>query len=162
MRSPDKFLVVFVTAIVLLVAVAFVMARNQPEVTFRDGAEPMDVAHNYLLALQKGEYQRAYEQLSPQLPGYPDDVQEFVKQVRSQSYSFLGEDEAALTVLSADIVEEWATVEVRESRFYNSGPFSSNRYSTTFDLELELVGDEWKIADGEAYFYYCWSERVCR
>ena len=162
MRTSDRVLAAIVAGILILVVVVLVMERNAPAETYREGTTPMDVAHNYLFALQTADYQRAYAELSPQLRGYPDDLQEFVRQVRSQSYNFPLEEDVALSVLSAEIVDEWATVEVSESRFYNGGPFSSNRYSTTFELELELVEGNWKIAGGHSFFYYCWSERICR
>jgi hypothetical protein len=161
MRSIDKLLVGFVAGIVMLVATVFFMEFNQPAATYYQGTEPMDVAHNYLFALQQGDYERAYAQLSSQLPSYPQDLQMFVRQVRNEPYAFPLEEEIALSVHSADVLETWARVEVRESRFYNKGPFSSSSYSSKFHLELELVEGVWKIADGDLFFIDCWTEKKC-
>ena len=161
MRSTDKLLVTFVTAIVILVVIIFIVEFNQPPATYREGKAPEDVAYNYLFALQHAEYERAYAQLSPQLRNYPDEPQVFIRQVRGRTYIFPLEEDVALSVLEAEIFEDWASVEVKETRFYNDGPFSSRQYSTSFHLELELVEGDWKIVDGDSFFLQCWTERSC-
>jgi hypothetical protein len=71
MKSTDKFLIGIVVGIVLLVVAAFVITLARPEPTYQVEGTPESVAHNYLLALQKEDYQRAYGYLSPTLKGYP-------------------------------------------------------------------------------------------
>ena len=72
MKSTDKFLISIVIGIMLLVVVAFGIAFLRPEPTYQSEDTPEGVVHNYLMALQREEYYRAYSHLSPVIPGYPD------------------------------------------------------------------------------------------
>jgi hypothetical protein len=61
----DRFLLVIVLAIAGLVVLAlalFFLRRNPQEYILED--TPQGVVHNYVLALQKGEYSRAYDYLA--------------------------------------------------------------------------------------------------
>lgn len=62
MKGIDKFLIVMVVGVVVLVGVvvAVVLLRSG-EASYEPNSTPEAVAHDYLLALQWEDYERAYE-----------------------------------------------------------------------------------------------------
>ena len=162
MRGVDKYMVIFVVGVVALVVAALVVSAFQPEETYREGTGPEEIAHNYLLALERADYERAYALLSPDIKGYPPDMQSYVRQINRKPYQFPTEDESvSLTVLSAWEKDDWAKADVRMTSYYDGGLFGGNRYSSEFQLELERVDGTWRIAEGERFFLHCWSSGKC-
>jgi hypothetical protein len=156
MKSTDKFLIGIVVGIVLLVVAAFVITLTRPEPTYQVEDTPEGVAHNYLLALQKEDHQRAYSYLSPTLKGYPVSAERFTEDVEDSSWLFrLGED-TTLAVESARVTAHRAVVKVRESRFHGSRLFDSGQSTTMFEIKLQLEDGEWKIVDADYYFAWSW------
>jgi len=156
MKSTDKFLIGIVIGIVLLVVAAFVVTLTRPEPTYQAEDTPKGVAHNYLLALQKEDHQRAYGYLSPTLKGYPASAERFAENVEDSSWRFRLDTDTTLAVESARVTGNRAVVEVRESRFRGGDLFDSGQSTTVFEMELQLE-DEWKIADSDYYFAWCWK-----
>ena len=70
-----------VASIAILVIVTLVLTLRQPAPTYQPENSPTGVAHNYLLALQQKDYERAYGYLSTSLPGYPANSREFEQHV---------------------------------------------------------------------------------
>jgi hypothetical protein len=132
MKSTDRFLIGIVVGIILLVVAAFVVTLTRPEPTYQ--AE--DVAHNYLLALQEEDHQRAYGYLSPTLEGYPVSVERFAENVEDSRWRFRLDADTTLAVESVRVTGNRAVVDVRESRFHG----------------------EWKIVDSDYYFARCWKD----
>lgn len=157
MKSTDKFLTGIVVGIVVLVIVAFVVTLTRPESTYQAEDTPEGVAHNYLLALQKEDYARAYGYLSPTLDGYPASVDEFTDAVARYSWKFRLDTDTTLTVGSSRKVGNRTMVQVRESRFEGGNLIGNNQSITTFDIELELEEGAWKIVDADYYFAGCWK-----
>ena len=163
MKSTDKFLVGIVAGIVLLIIVAFVVTLARPEPTYQAEDTPEGVAHNYLLALQQEDYERAYGYLSPTLEGYPVSAEEFARDVRDHSWSFRLDEDITLAVESSRVIGNRAVVDVRESRFYDGDLFDSSQSTTVFEMELQLEDGEWKIVHSNCYFAWCWmSDEGCR
>ena len=71
MRTSDKLLVAIVVGLLLIAGASLLAANRQDHQDFQADTTPTGVANNYILAIQAGEYERAYGYLSPQLPGYP-------------------------------------------------------------------------------------------
>jgi hypothetical protein len=157
MKSTDKFLIGIVAGSVLLVVVAFVITLARPEASYRTEDTPEGVAHNYLLALQRDEFARAYGYLSPTLPSYPDDETDFARHIDDQPWMFRRYEDVTLSVESAKVSGDRATVQVRESQFRGGDLFDSSQSSSTFDMTLEREGGVWKIVDAEHYFARCWD-----
>ena len=132
MKSTDKFLVGIVVGIVLVILVALVITLTRPEPAYQAEDSPEGVVHNYLLALQKGAYQRAYEYLSPNLQGYPHSAAEFIRDVESRSWSFPLDQNPTLSIASTKINGSKATVSVNESRFRGGTLFDSSQNVNTF------------------------------
>jgi hypothetical protein len=155
-KSTDKFLIGIVVGIVLLVVAAFVVTLTRPEPTYQAEDTPEGVARNYLLALQKEDYQRAYGYLSPTLKGYPVSVERFAEDVEDSSWLFRLDTDTTLAVESARVTGNRTVVKVRESRFHGSGLFDSSQSTAIFEIKLQLEDGGWKIVDADYYFAWRW------
>jgi hypothetical protein len=153
-KAPDKFLVAILAGVVLLVGITFAAALLRPAPTYRSDETPEGVAHNYLLALEQEEFDRAYSYLSPTLEGYPDSADEFADDVRDYSWQF---QSVALAVESTRVTGDEARVTVRETFSSDGGLFSGGNYSTTFDMRLQEENGEWKLIASDSYWLYCWT-----
>ena len=159
MKKADKFLIGIVIAIILIVVAAFVVTMTRPEETYLAEDSPENIVHNYLLAIQREEYERAYRYLWPQIIHYPASQLIFEQDIEYYSWTFGEGQDITLSVKGATIRENLATVEVLESRFYGGNLFDSGQSVSTFKLELILRDGEWKIKDGDAYFVWCWTAK---
>ena len=157
MKSTDKILLGIVIGIVALVAVAFAVTLLKPDPTYREEDTPEGVAYNYLLALQKEDYVRAYGYLSPTLKGYPQSADSLAITVYKNEYAFPFDQNGTLEIDSANILGDLAFVKVLETRYYGGGLFDSGQRETYFDMELERVDGEWKVNDSDDYFVPCWK-----
>lgn len=163
MKSSDKFLIGIVVGAILLVAVSLVLALLQPKPTYRAEDTPEGIAHNYLLAIQQGEYTRAYGYLSPTLKGYPASALVFEDQVKSYSFAFRDE-QSAFSVQPALINGDRADVPVQERRFNRGVLFTSSSSMPTFQVRLARDKElgAWKIIKSGSYWVYCWDAGGCR
>lgn len=166
MKGPDKFLIGIVAAVALLVVVTFTVAFLRPEPTYQSDDTPEGVAHNYLLALQQEDYERAYGYLSPTIEGYPATPEAFAADIRRDSWGFdLNETSITLVVESANITGDSARASVRRTRFYQGRLFQSSQRSTKFDITLgrDESDGTWKIVEADSYWNRCWHDQErCR
>ncbi len=159
MKSTDKFLTGIVVAVVLLVGAAFAVALLRPKPVYRSEDAPEGVAHNYLLALQQGDYERAYGYLAPAVEGYPPSTDAFAENVRDNKRMFrLDDSSVTLVVESARVTGDRATVTVRETRFSQDGLFESSQSSDTFEMRLGHEASAWRIIGSDAYWAWCWDD----
>ena len=160
MKSTDRFLIVIVAGVVLVVGVTIaVVLLRSGEAAYQPDDTAEGVAHNYLLALQWEDYARAHSYLSPDLPGYPSSVQEFTDDVEGNTWSFAGYgDNVSLAVEAVDVNGDQAEVSVRRTRFYSGGVFDSGHSSITFEMTLRREEGAWRVAESERYWYGCWSK----
>jgi hypothetical protein len=156
MKTTDRVLFSIVLGIVLLIAVALVVTLMRSEPTYQAENTPEGVAHNYLLALQKEENERAYGYLSPTLKDYPASVKEFIEDIDNYSWRF--DRDRNKSIKSAKITANRATVTVRESRFRGGDLFDSGQSTSVFKMELYLEDSEWKIVYSSYYFARCWDQ----
>lgn len=160
-QKTDKFLIGIVAGVLLLVIVAFVVVLTRSEPTYQSDDTPSGVAHNYLLAFQRKEYDRAYRYLAPEIAGYPTTVETFRDDVQDNRWLFgLDEDSVALEVVSADLNSNRADITIRKTTFYQGDLFSDGQSTRTFTMQLErnLQTDVWQIVDSGDYWLYCWSD----
>ncbi|MEK7276455.1 MAG: hypothetical protein AAB427_03825 [Chloroflexota bacterium] len=164
MKNTDKFLTGIVIAVVLLVGAAFAVALLRPKPVYQSEDAPEGVAHNYLLALQQGDYERAYGYLAPTVEGYPPSAEAFAENVHDYEWMFrLDEASITLVVESARVTGDRATVTVRETRFSQGGLFESSQSSDTFEMRLGHDVSVWRIIGSDAYWAYCWDDKEgCR
>ena len=160
MKTTDKFLIGIIIGIVLLVGIAFAVAFLRPEPDYLPEDTPEAAAHNYLLALLRKDYDRAYDYLSPTIESYPPAVEAFKENVLDSSYYLRwDENNVSLEVVSAHVTGDQATVTVRETRFNQGGLFDSGQNTNTFEMHLQRTapGSAWKIMDSDSYWARCWN-----
>ena len=58
MKNTDKFLIGIVVSIILLVVIVFAVVLTRPEPAYQTDDTASGVAHNYLLAIQREEFER--------------------------------------------------------------------------------------------------------
>jgi hypothetical protein len=152
MRGSDRVLVGIIAGVVLLVGAAVVLALTRPAAEHLPDDTPAGVAYNYPLALQKGDYERAYGYLSPSLACYPASVTEFSGELGGTYY--YGEDIEAKSwsVEQKGSTGAEATVYVVETYFHRSGLFESQPFSTNFYVDLVRTAQGWRIVDAGQYF----------
>jgi hypothetical protein len=153
MQRTDKFLVAIVIGIVVLVGAGFTFMLLRPRPSYQPDNTP------YLLALHQADYKRAYLYLSPYLPGYPENLAEFERGIRSYAYSDFN---AASEVISN--VRTWAddraTVSIVQTKFYQRGLFGSETYEYTFEMELEWSAGQWRITRSGVYWPWCFENEA--
>jgi len=162
-KNTDKFLLAIVLGAVVLIGATFAVVFLKPEPTYLSDDSPEGVAHNYLLALQRENYGRAYRYLSNTLPGYPSDIEQFEESFENYSWRIRTDTDSSLAIDSSTLDGTRAVVTVRETRFYDRGLFESSQQFSTFDMVLHLEIGEWKIVSSKSYFAWCWDdENGCR
>jgi len=161
MKGTDKFLMAIVAGVVILVVVVFILTLtrfNAPEYQAED--TPQAVVHNYLLALQLQDYERARSYLSPTLPGYPADTVQFATDVDRNAWQFARYgDDVSLAVESATVNDDTARVTVRQTVLYRGPLFSTSETSSNFYVTLRRERSAWKIATAGQYWSPCWTAR---
>lgn len=161
-QNSNKLLIGIVIGIILLVVAAFVVVLRRPAPEYQAGDSPESVTHNYLLAIQQGDYERAFSYLSPTLE-HPADAQAFLQSIEDSSWDFQLHQDVSLAIEStAQNSATRATVTVRQTTFYGDGLFGGSPNTRTFDLNLEKGGEEWKLVGGDLYWSYCWGDKdIC-
>ncbi|MCE7939626.1 hypothetical protein DCC79_14865 [bacterium] len=156
MRTNDRFLLGILVGVVLLVVAAFAVVLSRSEPAYRADDSPAAVAHNYLLALQRGDYERAYGYLSPTLAGRPASVEDFVEDTTTRIGDNIADAEVAIG--ETTITGEVAVVKVRQSTFYSGGLFDSGLSATPFSMTLRRGESGWRITRSEMHWYQCWED----
>ena len=157
-QNSNKILIVIVIGIFSLVLIAFLVILRRPEPVYLTAENPEAIAHNYLLAVQEGDFERAFGYLSPNLE-FPTDIDSFLETVKDSPWEFQLDQDTSLVIESSRITsEKKATVIVRRTTFYNNGLFSDRPDSQTFNLYLENQNGQWKLTDGDMFWSYCWRD----
>lgn len=163
MKNTNRLLIAIVIGAVLLILATFVIVLNKPEATYQSEDTPGGVAYNYLLALQNKDFERAYRYISATLPGYPTSIDQFIDSIEDYSWYFRLDTDTTLVIDTEEIIGIRANVMVRETRFYNRGLFESSTSISTFEMDLELEREQWRIINSDRYFAWCWrNESGCR
>jgi hypothetical protein len=158
MKKTDRFLIVIVAGIVLLVAVTLIVSLRQPAATYQPEDTPEGVAHNYILALQQKDYERAYGYLSPTLPGYPIGSMEFMQHTSQYRWRFQFDDNTTIAISDVTLRGDQATVQAARNRFSSEGLFGGNISVSHFDLQLRHENGVWKMVQADRYWADCWNQ----
>ena len=80
--KDDKFLIGIIIGIVLLIVIALatVLARKPEAEDYVVDTTPDGVVHNYFLAIQRKDFERAYNYLADDLKSKPD-LDEFIREM---------------------------------------------------------------------------------
>lgn len=148
--KQDRFLTAILGAIGLLVVLAVVLffVRGTPEYLPENG--PADIVNNYIIALEKGEYQRAYDYLAAG-EGKPEfaSFRQYFSGGRSTS------DNAGVQILNTETVAGEAFVNV-EVIHVGNGLFDTG-WREEGVAELVQQNEAWKIRlMPYAYWGYDW------
>jgi hypothetical protein len=157
LSTSDKFLLAIIAGVILIIFIAFVVVSRRPEPQFQGSSTPESVVHDYLLALQLGDYETAYSLLSPGI-AYPADVNEFYDSLRESPWEFTVSDNYSQVIESSEpISDNSVAVTVRE--IYNTNAlFAGDSYSDTFRMRVENGEEGWRLVSGERYWSSCWGE----
>lgn len=156
MKQTDKFLLIIVGGILLLVAAVFILVLRRPAPEYQPENSPENIAHNYLLALRQEEYERAYGYLSPTLAHYPTNLSEFIDDIHSNRWDFRLDNEVSLAVDTVHTTADQSTVTIQETTFYRSGLFDSSQAIHTFTIRLHQTNGRWQITQADTYWFSCW------
>ncbi len=160
MKSSDKFLLAIVAGIAVLVIAALVLVLRAPAPSYLPEDTPAGIAHNYILALRQGDFERAHGYISPDLPGAPT-VAGLASDVQRNPWQFGGGENTAVSIADSQTFSD-GTAHVNVSvTTLNNNLFNSAAYSRTFGLILEPQGDSWRLIHGDDYWDYCWSNEDC-
>jgi hypothetical protein len=151
--KQDRFLIGILVGIGVLVIVALALFfTRQDNQEYVSDATPEGVVKNYVLALYKDDYEKAYSYLADgdNKPTYNEFRQSFFNHLVDPS-------NVGLEIGATDIVGEEAYVKVY--LIYNSsGPFSDS-YRNSESARLERQGGEWKLLQMPYNFWlYDWYQ----
>lgn len=154
MYKSDKYFWGIVGGIVLILTYFVIVQLSSPYKAYVSDDTRVGVVYNYLLALHKGDYERAYGYLSPRMLHYPRNVAEFTADVKDEfPYDHDRVNGYFISIDSSNANE----IIVDSTR----GTYSS-RYDD-FGFQLVKVDGEWKIANEASswwssyeYFDPCW------
>lgn len=154
--KDDKFLIGIVVGIVLLVIVALVtvLFRAPKNEEYIADDTPAGVVHNYFLAIQRKDFEKAYNYLSDDLKNKPD-LDEFIRQM-----DYLGnESETALQIRETRMGDVHTQVDVSITTYRPGGLFESGSYTTQDTAYLREAGDgQWKLTEFPyPYWGYEWN-----
>ena len=160
MQKTDRFLLGFVLGALLLVALVLVLAVRRPPPEYQPEDKPENVALNYLLALQRADYPRAYAALSPALRHYPASAAEFAHLITVNSWVIPGGAGGSSMLRATDTrrVDESAFVTVRETLLVSQGLFGSEQQTNNFQMELRLAEGKWQLIHADSYWLFCMED----
>lgn len=152
----DRFLIGILIFIGLLVVSALVLfATGRSAQDYLPGGDPEAVVHNYVLALTRGDFDRAYS--------YVASGEEKPSAVVFRTFFNRGDpvQDAGLRVESAEILDDEAVVTVTVV-YGPSGPFNPG-YDRPDTAVLALESGEWKIVSMPWPFWdFGWYEEPPR
>ncbi len=156
--TSDKFLLAIVAGVLLLVVTAFIVIANRPTPQFQDANDPQSVVHDYLLAHQLGESERAYSALSSRL-GYPATLAEFKASIDEEPWAFSPSEGYSIIVESGKALTDKSTAVTVRQIYTTNSLFNSGEYSETFQMTVAEEEDGWKIISGDPGHFWsqCWG-----
>lgn len=155
--KQDKFLIGILAGIVLLVivAVVVVLSRTPGSEAYRTDNSPEAVVHNYFLAVQRKDYEKAHSYLSDDLKNKPNLDQFIIDMSRSSDFQ-----EFSLKIGEVFSGDQHTQVTVSLTSFSGGNIFESGRY-TTQDVALlraDAAGN-WKLIQFPyPYWGWAWNE----
>jgi len=153
-QGIDRFLATVLGVIALIVLLAIVLVWRSPagrELEYSPGSSPEDVVHNFIVAVKKGNEERAKSYLSPEVLADIEKREERGS-VLVRTNSRLSSSGMRVVVELEDVEEGLATVNVDITYFASDAPplglfaiFDDNQYSLASVVRLRQFDGEWKI-----------------
>lgn len=156
--KEDKFLIGIIAGIVLLVIVAIVtvLLRAPESEEYIADDTPAGIVHNYFLAIQRKDYEKAYSYLSDELESKPD-FDKFIRDVDGFGYS----SQASLKIGETRLGDARSQVDVSIITYQQGGLFESSSYTNqgTAYLQATPDGAGWKLTEFPyPYWGYDWNQ----
>jgi len=151
----DKFLIFIIIGIVGLVVAALVIVLNRAKSeTYIADDSPDGVVHNYFLAVQQEDYNKAYGYLSDDLKNKPD-LDDFILDIDN-----LNNREASLQLSDTNITADRAQVKVAITTYSGGDLFDSRSYTNRDTAHLRQTADgSWRLIQFPyPYWGYDWNE----
>ena len=146
--------VALIVSIVIFIGLVILRKGYQDE-------SPDYVAYNYLMAIVKQDYERAYGFLSPTLPQYPTEVDIFKNDLEMHDLLPLFELDPCVYIEEMNKSTYYAEVALRV-QYYDPCLFGIETTNLSFNrvnIELRKIENEWKIIDSDGCFFLkCWSD----
>jgi hypothetical protein len=154
MLRQDRFLLAILVGLAVLAIVAIVaVVAGPPEAGYLDEATPAAVVHNYVLALQNGDADRAYNYLA-ELPTKPTRLEFGSSYVITEAATSRASLEIGETVIDGDE----AIVDLTVSMNYGGLLFLGPSYSTGSPARLAREDGEWRLVEMPyPWWDYSWS-----
>jgi len=149
----DKFLLGIIIGIVTLVVIALLvfLTRQNTTLTYQLEDQPQGVVFNYLLALDKGEHEKAYSYLA-EIPNKPS-----LAQFRQSMVINKREFGDAVKISEQDISGQTATVNIVTQT--SGGGLFNDGYQYSETASLEKVNGKWRIISMPyAFWSYEWNQ----
>ena len=156
-RGIDRFLATILAAIALIVVLAIVLVWRAPagmELEYRQGSDPEAVVHNFLVAVSKGDEERAKSFLSAEVLAEIEEMEKENRYSLIEPRSRRGRSGLRILVEEASIEDGLATVRVVITRFHSApspsglfGIFDRNSYSFEEELRLRQFDGAWQIVE---------------
>jgi hypothetical protein len=152
--KQDKFLIAILIGIILLVVVTVVvvLTRAPGSEQYQPDDTPAGVVHNYFLAIQRKEYEKAFEYLSDELENKPD-LDQFITDIGSNDSG----QESALKLGDLSQSGQYTEVEIVITNYRAGSVFDNNRYSTSDAAILRQDNNgQWRLIQFP-YPYWGWQ-----
>lgn len=153
-KGIDRFLASILAVIFLIVVVAVVLVWRSPiakELEYSVDSNPEDVVHNFIVAVKKGNEERAKSYLSPEVLADIEEREEHGS-VLVRTNSRLSSSGMRVVVELEGVEEGLATVNVDITYFASDAPplglfaiFGDIQYSLASVVRLRQFDEEWKI-----------------
>ena len=136
----------------VLLVVSIVLALTSRETEFAPGT-PERTVQDLLRAAEDDDIETAYGMLSEELRGKCE-LKNFADGGR---YRFSDGRDIRAMLRDTKVIDDITFVDVRVTRFRNSGPFDSGEssYDRRFALQQEQEGGEWKFTEYPWPYDYC-------
>ena len=156
MKSHNRLLIGFGAGILALViiSIALVIAVGQQEPALLPENSPEGTVQRYMIAVQSGDLNKAYDYLAPVEPG---DVN-YKPQTREQwiaSGQYRSDNTWKANLVKVILSGDTARVDVIIETFRAGGPFDNPTYSRTITFNLSKQGEKWLIlSPHDLYVFY--------
>lgn len=151
--KQDRFLIAILVGIGVLVVAAFgLFFVRQANQNYVSDDIPAGVVHNYILALQRGDYDKAYGYLAAgeHKPSIENFRQPF-------ALKYVSINETDVQVSETTLMNDEATVDLVIT--WNSEMQRIERYQNTERAILKKENNQWKIKQMPSpYWYYDWYQ----
>ena len=157
--KQDKFLSGIIIGIIVIVVIAMVVFFTRQSIAQEYQAEdqPTGVVFNYLLALQKGDYEKAYGYLTD-MEGKPT-LAKFQQDVLMNKPQM---DMNAVDVTGESLIDSNTATVLVGTTYSGNGLFNGDSRNTE-NARLEKVDGKWKIISVPyPYWSYDWYQPVIK